>query len=220
MARPRTTTLTETHRKIAYNIADVERSGFAATLGELVKRLGLARPSSLIPTIKIMERNGYVIIGGGGQQGRDQLIKLSPKGRLAIRDGVLPIFGSIQAGMLHEAVEEPDRYFEQSDLLPHEGGDFLLEVRGDSMNGDGILPGDFVLLRPGATPRRGEIVAALVSEEEGGAPEATLKRFYKEGKMVRLKAANPEYADIVVPAWAVKVAGVFKGLIRHGDRTL
>lgn len=221
MARPRTKTLTATHRKIAHTIAAVERSGFAAGLSELVERLGLARSSSLMPTLRIMERNGYVLVSGGGRHGRDQLIKLSPKGRLAIQEGVLPVYGCIQAGTLHEAVEETDRYFEEHDLLPHQSGDFLLEVRGDSMVGDGILPGDFVLLRPGVTPRQGEIVAALVGEEEGdyagGAPEATLKRFYKEGRTVCLKASNPAYPDKVLPARAVKVAGVFKGLIRHGD---
>lgn len=191
-------------------------------MSDLVERLGLARRSSLAPTLKIMERNGYVIIGGGGEQGRDQYIKLSPKGRFAIQEGGLPVFGAIHAGLLHEAVESTDVYFEESNFLPHKVGDFLLQVRGDSMVGDGILEGDYVLLRPNVTPRQGEIVAALVGEEEGeyagGAPEATLKRFYTEGHLVRLKASNPEFADKVVPAQAVKIAGVFQGLIRHGDR--
>jgi len=103
----------------------------------------------------------------------------------------------------------------EGELLPWKEGDFLLRVKGDSMIGDGILDGDKVLLRPGIEPHAGEIAAVVV----GDAHEATLKHFLPEGDRVRLRASNPGYRDLVVPAEQVRVAGVFRGLIRDGSRT-
>ncbi len=216
MARPRSTHLSSTHDKIARAISGIERAGFPALVSELVHKLGLAGSSSLVPTLKIMQRNGFVAISGGGGQGRDHLVKLTPKGRFAIAEGGLPVLGVIRAGPLEEAVAEPDTILEDADLLPHRPGDFLLRVRGDSMLGDGILPGDHVLLRPNVEAAQGEIAAVLTGEESGDY-EATLKRVYREGSRVRLKAGNPAYADMVLPASDIKIAGVFRGLIRHAE---
>jgi len=225
----RSTQLSPPQLRIAEAIAAVEREGFPALVNELVHRLGLAGGSSLVPTLRIMQRNGFVTIRGGGGHGRDQFVRLTPKGRFAVAEGGLPVLGSIRAGPLEEAVAEPETVLEGDDLLPHRPGDFLLRVRGDSMIGDGILPGDYVLLRPGVEAVRGEIAAVLVGsgggkgddEEEAGFSgecEATLKRVYVEGAQVRLRASNPRYAEIVAPAGAVKIAGVFRGLIRHANR--
>ena len=215
MTRPRTTQLSPAHAKIARAIASIERDGFPALLSELVRKLNLAGSSSVAPTLRIMQRNGFVSIGGGDCHGRDQLVKLTPKGRFAVAEGGLAVHGSIRAGPLEEAVAEPEVVFEDSDIFPYCPGDFLLRVRGDSMSGDGILPGDFVLLRPDVQTEQGEIAAVLVGEDY----EATLKRVHVEGAIVRLKASNPKYADILAPTDEVKIAGVFRGLVRHADRT-
>jgi len=218
MARPPTTQLSAPQSRIAKAIAAIERDGFPALISGLVRELGLAGSSSVVPTLRIMERNGYIEIAGGGRTGRDQLVKLTSKGRYAIAQGGLPVLGSIRAGPLEEAVAEPEAILEDHELLPYQPGDFLLRVRGDSMTGDGILPGDHVLIRPQVQAARGEIAAVMVGCDQGEC-EATLKRFYLEaGGVVRLKAGNPAYADIVVPASEVKIAGVFRGLIRYADR--
>jgi repressor LexA len=101
-------------------------------------------------------------------------------------------------------------------MLPWRAGDFLLRVQGTSMIGDGILDGDKVLIRPGVEPHEGEIAAVLV----GDAHEATLKRVFslRETGQVRLRASNPGFLDLVVPVESLKVAGVFRGLIRDGSR--
>lgn len=221
MARPRTTQLSAPQRKIAKAIAAIERDGFPASISGLVRELGLAGSSSVVPTLRIMARNEFIVIAGGGCTGRDQLVKLTPKGRYAVAEGGLPVLGTIRAGLLEEAVAEPETILEDHELLPYQAGDFLLRVRGESMIGDGILSGDHVLLRPNVQVAQGEIAAVMVVGEEDGDCEATLKRFYLEGKggrTVRLKASNPAYADIVVPASEVKIAGVFRGLIRYADR--
>jgi repressor LexA len=97
-------------------------------------------------------------------------------------------------------------------LLPYKNGDFLLDVSGDSMVGDGILPGDRVLLRPNVPVNNGEIAAVHVGEEYC----ATLKRvyFYPERGVVELRASNPKYAPIEVREGEFNIVGVFRGLIR------
>jgi repressor LexA len=122
----------------------------------------------------------------------------------------LPLLGRIPAGPLSEALESPE-YLSPAELLPHRSGDFLLKVCGDSMTGDGILDGDLVLLRPGIPVPHGAIAAVCVGDER----EATLKRVFPEGPLIRLRAAHPAYRDIVVPADSVTVAGVFRGLVRQ-----
>ena len=79
--------------------------------------------------------------------------------------------GRIAAGLLHEALAQPEEFVDSAMLLPHQAGDFLLRVTGDSMIGDGIVEGDLVLLRPDQEVGWGEIAAAYV----GDAFEATLK---------------------------------------------
>jgi repressor LexA len=84
----------------------------------------------------------------------------------------LPVVGSIAAGPLGEALQHAETFAEAlRDLLPFEPGDFLLEVRGDSMIGDGIYEGDRVLLRPNIHVQNGEIAAVHVGDEYS----ATLK---------------------------------------------
>ncbi len=205
------TDLSESHRRIAQAVARFEQRQEPAFVPDLVKILGLAAESSLTPTLKIMERNGFVVLRGGGIKGRSRLVHLTPKGRFALALGGLPLLGSIPAGPLSEALAESETVVDERELLPYRGGDFLLRVKGDSMIGDGILHGDLVLLRPEIDWHNGEIAAVHV----GDAHEATLKRIFLEDERVILRASNPQYPDLVTPAAEIKVAGVFRGLIRN-----
>ncbi len=212
--------LTESQRRIGRSIGRCEREGEPAFVPDLARRLGLAGESSLTPTLRILERKGVVAIRGGGVKGRSRVVTLTDRGRQALGFGGLPLLGSIPAGPLSEAVEEAETVLDERALLPWREGDFLLRVSGDSMIGDGILDGDKVLLRPGVEPYAGEIAAVVVGGDHGPAPEATLKHFLPmaETGQVRLRASNPGYRDLVVPGESVRVAGVFRGLIRDGSR--
>ncbi len=178
---------------------------------DLLKRLRLAAESSLTPTLQKMVRNGFVEILAGGVQGRSRIVRLTGKGRFALGIGGLPLFGSIPAGPLSEAVAQATEIVEPGKLLAHKAGDFLLRVRGDSMVGDGIFDGDLVLLRPDETVPHGAIAAVCVGEDR----EGTLKRVLFENDRVRLRASNPLFKDIVVAAEGVFFAGLLKGVIRH-----
>ena len=214
MSRSPLTGLSATHQRIARAVARFEKKHEPAFVPDLVQALGLAAESSLAPTLRIMVRNGFLALHGGGAQGRSRLVRLTPKGRLALALGGIPLLGSIPAGPLTEALAEPETILDERELLPYREGDFLLRVKGDSMIGDGILDGDKVLLRPQVEARDGEIAAVLV----GDAHEATLKRIFRKGAKVILRASNPKYPDLAVPAATVKVAGVFRGLIRDGRK--
>ncbi|HEY5892535.1 MAG TPA: S24 family peptidase [Chthoniobacterales bacterium] len=211
MGRPISQTLTSVQQRVADKLADFARQERPALVGDLVKVLGLAGESSLTPTLQKMARNGFVEIQRAGLQGRSRVVKLTPKGRLAMGIGGLPLLGFIPAGPLSEAVPQADRMVETRELLGDRPGDFLLRVRGDSMIGDGILDGDFVLIRPEITVPNGTIAAVCVGDDR----EGTLKRVHFEGENVRLQASNPAFADIVVSADQVHIAGLLRGVVRH-----
>lgn len=208
--------LSPSQKRILEAVAWFEGRQEPALVPDLLARLKLAAESSLTPTLRILERKGLLRIAGGGARGRSRVLRLTAHGRHAIGVGGIPLLGTIPAGPLSEALAEPEEMLDHAAMLPWRPGDFLLRVKGDSMIGDGILDGDKVLLRPGIEPHAGEIAAVLVGE----AYEATLKHFLPlpESGRVKLRASNPGYRDVVVPAETVKVAGVFRGLIRDGSR--
>jgi len=204
--------LSPAQQRIAKVLARFEREERPVFVPDLVEELGMAAESSITPTLQIMQRNGFIDVFGGGRQRSYRLVRLTTKGRFAMGVGGLPLLGSIPAGRLKEAIAQPAEIVETDQLLTSRPGDFLLRAEGDSMIGDGIHDGDLVLLRPGVEVQQREIAAVHV----GDAHEATLKRVFFEKNRVRLKASNPKYPDIIVPAAQWRgVAGVFRGLVRN-----
>lgn len=85
----------------------------------------------------------------------------------------------------------------------------MLEVRGESMQDEHIMDGDYVLVEKTKVARNGELVVALVNGDE-----TTLKRFYKEGNNIRLQPSNATMQPIIVPAAAVELQGKVIGVLR------
>jgi repressor LexA len=216
MPRPASQNLTAAQQRVARTLADFERAERPGFIADLLKALRLAAESSLTPTLQKMARNGFVEILCGGIRGRSRVVRLTAKGRHTLGIGGLPLLGSIPAGPVSEAIAQAAEIIEPGALLPHKPGDFLLSVRGDSMIGDGILDGDLVLLRPGARVAHGAIAAVCVGDDR----EGTLKRvlFENDGRRVRLRASNPIFKDVIVPAERVHFAGLLKGVMRHVGR--
>ncbi len=211
MPRPLSLHLTAVQQRIARALANFARQERPAFVPDLAKTLRLAGESSLTPTLKKMQRNGFVDVQGAGVRGRSRIVRLTAKGRKALGIGGLPLLGSIPAGPLSEAIAQAGEIVEAAQILPHEPEDFLLRVRGDSMTGDGILDGDLVLLRPNVRVPEGSVAAVCVGDER----EGTLKRVFYEDDRVRLKASNPAFADMLIPAERVHFAGLLKGVVRH-----
>jgi len=120
----------------------------------------------------------------------------------------IPLLGRVQAGALTTAVEEPEGYIP---VLPKRGrGElFALRVRGESMTGAGILPGDIAIVRRQSTADSGDIAVALVGDE------ATVKRVRLHGRRVELHAENPEFAPIIPPSGEVHILGKVIEIRRH-----
>jgi repressor LexA len=121
----------------------------------------------------------------------------------------IPLHGRIAAGTPIEALQGTESFAVPAALLGP-GEHYALEVSGDSMVEEGILDGDFALIRKVADARDGEIVVALIDNEE-----ATLKTYRREGRMIRLDPANSRYEPQRYEEGRVQIQGRLAGLIRR-----
>jgi len=212
MGRPPTTDLTIAHKRILKAVARLSADRGFVSVTDLVEELNLAGDTSITATLKIMARNGFIDIHGGGKRGRRRTIFLTMQGKSSLGIGGLRVLGNIPAGPLMDVLDQCETVIDAADLLPHKDGDFLLIVQGDSMIGDGILPNDKVLIRPNVPVRHREIAAVQIGEEY----LVTLKHVYfgRDRNKVTLRASNPEYRDVIVSSKDLRVVGVFRGLVR------
>jgi repressor LexA len=126
------------------------------------------------------------------------------------RPVAVPVMGRIAAGTPIEAIQTRSHTINIPPDLLSAGEHFALEVRGDSMIEAGILDGDLVLIRRGETADTGDIVVALIDEEE-----ATLKRFRRRGASIALEPANTSHEVRILPPSRVKIQGKLVGLFRR-----
>ncbi|AJY46684.1 transcriptional repressor LexA [Martelella endophytica] len=122
----------------------------------------------------------------------------------------VPVMGRIAAGVPISAIQENTHNMAVPADMLGAGEHYALEVQGDSMIEAGIFDGDTVIIRNINTAAPGDIVVALVNDEE-----ATLKRFRRKGASIALEAANPAYETRIFAADQVKVQGKLVGLIRR-----
>ena len=123
---------------------------------------------------------------------------------------VLPFYGKIAAGTPIEALRDNSRTVQVPPSLLGSGTHYALEIEGDSMIDAGIFEGDVVLIRRTDTAENGNIVVALVEEQE-----ATLKRFRKRGASIALEPANPAHETRIFGPDQVRVQGRLVGLVRR-----
>jgi repressor LexA len=121
----------------------------------------------------------------------------------------LPLYGRIAAGLPIEALRDEGVHIEVPLAILGNGEHFALEVAGDSMIDAGILEGDTVIIRKGDKAETGQIIVALVDENE-----VTLKRIRKRGNSVALEPANARYETRLLPPDRVKVQGRLVALLR------
>lgn len=121
----------------------------------------------------------------------------------------LPVMGKIAAGVPIEAISHVHTKVAVPGQMVGKGHHYALEVKGDSMIDAGINDGDIVVIRETSTADNGDIVVALVEDQE-----ATLKRFRQQGNTIALEAANPAYETRLFRDDQVKVQGRLVGLIR------
>ena len=178
--------------------------GQPPSLAEIATACGLASRGAARLQVLALAEAGLIELTPGQARG------IRPAGSASRRDALsVPILGRVAAGVPIGADAELVDTLSLDVRLFSQRPDYLLRVQGDSMIEAGIFDGDTVIIRNGNTANPGDIIVALVDDEE-----ATLKRFRRKGTMIALEAANPAYETRVFPDHLVKVQGRLVGLIR------
>ena len=187
----------------------VQKNGYSPSFEEIAEGMQLNSLATVHKHISNLETKGLLT----RDYNRSRSIDLvPPKGRLKQSMSVnttmvLPLLGRIAAGQPIEAVQSHET-ISLSDFVQSKEV-FVLEVSGESMQDEHIMNGDYVLVEKVKTAHNGDIVVALVDEND-----ATLKRFYRECDNIRLQPSNAAMKPIIVPAAAVQIQGRVIGVLR------
>ena len=180
-----------------------QKNGYSPSFEEIAAALGLSSLATVHKHVTNLQEKGLV----QREHNRSRSIDVLPARSGKKGSDRLPLMGRIAAGLPVEAIESAES-ISLSDIIGNREV-FALEVRGDSMRDEHIVSGDYVLVEKTKTAREGEIIVALID----GA-EATLKRFYREGAMIRLQPSNVDMAPIYAPAANVTIQGKVLGILR------
>ncbi len=198
--------ITRRQKEVYDFVADfVQQHGYSPSFEEIGQGLGLNSLATVHKHISNLEKKGLV----KRDYNRSRSIDLVPMRGRAKQGGtvVFPLLGRIAAGRPIESFENPET-ISLADFTRAKDV-FVLEVRGDSMQDEHIVDGDYVMVEKAATAHDGDIVVALVNGSD-----TTLKRFYKEGEKVRLQPSNRTMKPIMVPAEQVQIQGRVIGVLR------
>ena len=182
------------------------KTGYPPTVREIGKAVGLHSSSTVHAHLANLEKLGLVKRDPSKPRAIELLFG---KAKQAISsDSGLPLIGQVAAGEPILAEENIEEYLEIPDVIGGEDGDYILQIRGESMKDAGILESDYVIVRPSDDAADGEIVVALIGEE------ATVKRFFREEDHIRLQPENEELEPIITTEAVVigRVIGVFRSV--------
>ena len=182
----------------------IEEHGYSPSLEEIGRELGLSSVATVHKHVSHLVDKGYA----RRNWNQNRSIELTEADLSGLAR--LPLCGTIAAGLPLEAVPTDESISVPRELVRDRSKSFVLRVQGDSMIDEQIRDGDFVIVEERSTASDGETVVALVA-----GTEATLKRFYRQGREVRLQPANPTMQPILVPAEQVTIQGVVVGVIRR-----
>ncbi|WP_109356842.1 transcriptional repressor LexA [Sphingorhabdus sp. EL138] len=222
------------HELLCFIHNSLEESGVSPSFEEMKDALGLKSKSGVHRLISALEERGFLrrlpnraralevtklpeggnlkpaasnVVNIASEQAPSAPMKEIP---VAANDVIeIPLHGKIAAGVPIEALEGQSALSVPAALLGS-GEHYALEVSGDSMIEAGILDGDYALIQRTETARNGEIVVALVHDED-----ATLKYLFKDNGQVRLDPANPAYEPQIFGAGEVRIQGKMAGLLRR-----
>jgi repressor LexA len=198
----------------------LKQDGVSPSFDEMREALDLKSKSGVHRLISALEERGFIrrlpnraraleVVKLPETQA-STVVPLRPAAPAAANDTMeIPLHGRIAAGTPIEALQGTERFAVPAALLGP-GEHYALEVSGDSMVEEGILDGDFALIRKVDIAHDGEIVVALIDNEE-----ATLKTFRREGNMIRLDPANRHYEAQRYDPRRVQIQGRLAGLIRR-----
>jgi len=177
-------------QKLIYDflVRTVREKGYAPSIQEICAKFRIASTNGVFRHLKALEKKGYI-----RRVGKRALEILSAQGRSVLPDvREVPVLGRVPAGKPLLAEENIEGFLSVAREMAHGREVFALKLKGDSMIEDGILDGDYVIIKRQETAENGDIVCALIDGE------ATLKRFFRKGNTIALKPANKNYSPIVI----------------------
>ena len=201
--------------------ARLKEGGISPSFDEMREALDLKSKSGVHRLISALEERGFIrrlpnraraleVVKLPESRPSATVTAIRPVAAAPANDTMeIPLHGRIAAGTPIEALQGTESFAVPAVLLGA-GEHYALEVSGDSMVEEGILDGDFALIRKVDTARDGEIVVALIDNEE-----ATLKTYRREGRMIRLDPANSRYEPQRYEEGRVQIQGRLAGLIRR-----
>lgn len=189
-------------------ITALEERGFIRRLPHRARALEIVRlPESVSPGLAAQRGRRFAPSVIEGSLGKVSDVPAATEEQAAV---AVPVMGRIAAGVPISAIQNHSHNIQVPIDLLSRGEHFALEIRGDSMIEAGILDGDTVICRKTDSADTGDIVVALIDDEE-----ATLKRFRRKGASIALEAANPAYETRIFGPDRVRIQGRLVGLIRQ-----
>jgi repressor LexA len=202
--RPKLTT--RQRQMLEYIDHEVKTTGIPPSIRQIGVALGISSTNGVRTHLQALEKKGYIHRNLRTSRGIATLDRLRPPSSTTrLKTVKVPILGRVAAGMPILAVENREGTLTLDPTLV-ENDTFALRIEGDSMIAAGILPGDYVLVRPQNNAYDGDIVVALVDDE------VTVKRFYREVDSIRLQPENPTMAPLRVST--VQICGKVVALVR------
>ena len=184
----------------------LEATGMPPTRAEIAAGLGFSTASSAEDHLQALAKKGALELTPGASRG----LRLKDLPGLPVQ-GLLPLVGRVAAGSPILAVENVEAHYRLDPGLFTPRADYLLRVRGQSMQDAGIVDGDLLAVHKTGEARSGQVVVARLGEE------VTVKRLKRRGREVLLVAENPDFAPITVdPRKGFTIEGIAVGLIRGG----
>jgi len=187
----------------------MDARGMPPTRAEIATGLGFSTPSSAEDHLHALAKKGAIEILPGAARG----IRVKDAPGIPIQ-GTLPLVGRVAAGSPVLAAEHIEAHLRLDPALFSPRADYLLRVRGASMQNAGILDGDLIAVHKTSEARPGQIVVARLSDD------VTVKRFKRRGYDVILQPENPDFTAIVVDVRTtpLTIEGIAVGLLRDNQR--
>jgi repressor LexA len=206
------TDISERQKKILDFIIDyISESGYPPTVREIASATGLSSSATVHAHLSKLEKSGYIKRVKGSSRSieiiKSQHNKKADSDEINNNVVLIPVVGNVAAGKPILAEENIEEYFPvTNDFISDFNNVFMLKVKGDSMINAGILDRDYIIVRKQSIARNGEIVVALIEDE------ATVKRFLKTDKVIKLIPENDYMKPITVKD--VDIVGKVIGVLR------
>ena len=217
------------HELLRFIHERLREAGIPPSFDEMKDALDLKSKSGIHRLITALEERGFirrlpnrangpvrgrftpsVVEGGLAGRAKAAIPAPPPQADNSNKSVMVPVMGRIAAGTPISAIQNRSHFVAMSPEFLAGGEHYALVVRGDSMIVAGILEGDLVVVRRQDTANTGDIIVALIDDEE-----ATLKRFRRRGSSIALEAANPSYETRVLGPDRVKIQGKLISLVRR-----